>query len=294
MTPLSYLFVPGNRPERFDKACASGAHAVILDLEDAVAPDAKSEARNSIGAWLQDSGRRDRARGIAIAVRVNATSTPWFIGDLELCRHPGLDLVLLPKAEHADGIAEVTRALAPGASVLPIVESALGIERVASIAAAPRVSRLAFGTLDFRVDLGLGSDSERAPGDEEHELAFFRSRIVLASKLAGLHAPVDGVTAAIDDAARIEAEARRARRFGFGAKLCIHPKQIEPVHRAFQPTAAQLEWARRVLAAVAQSGGSAVQLDGRMVDRPVILEAESILGRAAGTGTTGTKGVEAK
>jgi citrate lyase subunit beta / citryl-CoA lyase len=280
VVPLSYLFVPGNRPERFDKACGSGAHAVILDLEDAVAPDAKPDARTKIGAWLQAAEARDRKRGPAIALRINATNTPWFIGDLELCRLPGVDTVLLPKAEHVDGIGEVTRALAPNATVVPIIESALGIERLASIAAAPRVCRLAFGTLDFRVDLGLGSDTERAPDDEEHELAFFRSRIVLTSKVAGLQAPVDGVTTSIDDAARIEAEARRARRFGFGAKLCIHPKQVEPVHRAFLPTAEQVDWAGRVLAAVAESGGSAIQVDGRMVDRPVILEAESILARA--------------
>lgn len=285
MVPLSYLFVPGNRPERFDKACASGAHAVILDLEDAVSADAKSEARAAIGAWLQALPRREpqwrQAKGgPAIALRINATSTPWFIGDLELCRQPGVDLVLLPKAEHVDGIAELTRALAPGAAVLPLIESALGIERLASIASAPRVCRLAFGTLDFRVDLGLGSDNERAPDDQEHELAYFRSRIVLASKVTGLQAPVDGVTASIDDAARIEGEARRARKFGFGGKLCIHPKQVESVHRAFRPTADQVDWARRVLAAVAQSGGSAIQVEGRMVDRPVILEAESILARA--------------
>lgn len=281
MIPLSYLFVPGNRPERFDKACASGAHAVILDLEDAVAPDAKPDARAKIGAWLQQrdqSGRRGRTP--AIALRINAASTPWFVGDLELCRLPAVDVVLLPKAEHVDGIAEVTRALPPNATVLPIIESALGIERLPSIAAAPRVARLAFGALDFRVDLGLGSDTERAPDDEEHELAYFRSRIVLASKIAGLAAPVDGVTTSIDDAARIEAEARRARKFGFGAKLCIHPKQVEAVHRAFLPTAEQIDWARRVLAAVAQSGSSAIQVDGRMVDRPVILEAEAILARA--------------
>jgi citrate lyase subunit beta/citryl-CoA lyase len=278
--PVSYLFVPGNRPERFDKACASGAQAVILDLEDAVAPDAKAQARTAIAGWL--AARPPAAGGPAIALRINATSTPWFIDDLALCRLPGVGVVLLPKAEHVDGLAEVTQVLPPAATVLPIVESAFGFERLPSIAAAPRVSRLAFGTLDFRVDLGLGADAERAPGDEEPELAYFRSRLVLASRIAGLLPPVDGVTASLDDDARLEAEAQRARRFGFGAKLCIHPKQVEPVHRAFRPSPAQVEWARRVLDAVRQSGGSAIQVDGRMVDRPVILEAESVLARAGG------------
>ncbi|HEU0199440.1 MAG TPA: CoA ester lyase [Burkholderiaceae bacterium] len=272
----SYLFVPGNRPERFDKAIASGADVVILDLEDAVAPNDKEAARAAVGGWL--------AAEKQVALRINGATTPWFAADLGLCRQPGVAAVLLPKAEHPNEIRAVTQALAHNgraqkeAAVLPIIETALGMSRVDGLADTPGVARLVFGTLDFRVDLGIVDDNSAA-GDEE-ELAFFRSRLVLASRLAQLQPPVDGVTTVLDDVARIEADTRRARRFGFGAKLCIHPKQIPIVHRAFAPSAAQIDWARRVLAAVQASGGSAVQVDGKMVDQPVILQAHAVLARA--------------
>jgi citrate lyase subunit beta/citryl-CoA lyase len=273
----SYLFVPGNRPERFDKARASGADVVVIDLEDAVAADDKSRARAAIVDWL----RPERP----VALRINGASTPWFAADLELCRRAGVAAVLLPKAEHPDEISAVVSAAVAAAAghataVLPIIETALGIERLGAIAAAARVQRLAFGTLDFRVDLGMSSDGS----DDEDELAYFRSRLALASRVAGLQAPVDGVTTAIDDAARIEADTRRARRFGFGGKLCIHPKQLAAIHRGFAPTEQQVDWARRVLEAVRTSGGSAVQVDGKMVDQPVILQAQSIVADGERTG----------
>jgi citrate lyase subunit beta/citryl-CoA lyase len=276
----SYLFVPGNRPERFDKAIASGADVVIVDLEDAVAPSEKDAARAAVGAWL--SG--EKQAGERVALRINGATTPWFAGDLGLCGEPAVAAVLLPKAEHPDEIRAVMRALAQSAgaakdrAVLPIIETALGMSRVDGLADTPGVLRLVFGTLDFRVDLGIVGDDTIA-GDEE-ELAFFRSRLVLASRLAQLQPPVDGVTTVLDDPARVEADTVRARRFGFGAKLCIHPKQIPIVHRAFAPSAAQVDWARRVLAAVRAAGGSAVQVDGKMVDQPVILQAQVVLARA--------------
>jgi citrate lyase subunit beta/citryl-CoA lyase len=136
---------------------------------------------------------------------------------------------------------------------------------------ASRVGRIVFGTLDFQIDLGIDGDGE--------ELHLFRSQIVLASRLAGIGAPVDGVSTTIDDAAAIEADARRGRRFGFGGKLCIHPKQLEAVHRAYAWSEAEKTWAARVLQAVEASKGAAVAVDGKMVDLPVILKAQRILGR---------------
>ena len=265
----SYLFVPGNRPDRFDKALASGADVVILDLEDAVAPADKPAARESIRAWLRTAAGR-------VALRVNAASTEWFEADLALCGLPGVMAVLLPKAERVEDIARTAAALTTGAAVIPIIETAIGISRAQQLAAASSVQRLAFGTLDFAVDLGLSLDET---GTQE-ELASFRSHLVLVSRIAQLQPPIDGVTTALDDAGRLEADVRRARRFGFGAKLCIHPRQIEIVHRAFAPTPAERAWAERVLAAIAASGGAAVQVDGRMVDRPVVLQAEAIVAAA--------------
>jgi len=269
----SYLFVPGDRSERFDQALASGADVVILDLEDAVAPAGKARARTEISNWL----RADRP----VALRINDASTEWFDADLALCVHQGVAAVLLPKAETTQQIAAVAAVLRAGAVVLPIIESALGMSRVQTIAGGARVQRLAFGTLDFRADMGLASGDVNLDDGEEIELAPYRASIALASRIAGLQAPIDGVTTRIDNAARVEADTRRAQRFGFGAKLCIHPRQVGWVHRALAPSEKQVDWARRVLAAVKNSGGSAVQVDGKMVDRPVILQAEAVLARAA-------------
>ena len=201
----SYLFVPGDRPDRFDKALAAGADAVIVDLEDAVPPAKKIEARAAIGNWLSTEK--------AVVLRINADTTEWFR------------------------------------------------------------ERLLFGTLDFQMDLGIDGEGD--------ELAYYRSEIVLISRLAGIQAPVDGPCTSLDDAAQLTADTRRAKRMGFGGKLCIHPRQVAHVNAAFTPTADELVWARRIVAAAAETKGAAVALDGRMVDRPVILKAEQIVREAA-------------
>lgn len=266
MTARSYLFVPGNRPERFDKAHRSGADRVILDLEDAVAEDHKDAARAHVAAYLRDGGT-----GI---VRINATPARWR-DDVEACVAPGLQGVMLPKAEHADDIARVVArvvAQSPaGTPVYPLIETALGMTRLAEIAAAPGVERLVFGTVDFRTEMGIEGDDE--------ELLLYRSMIVLASKVAGIGSPIDGVTVEIGDTDALHRAALRGRRLGFGAKLCIHPSQVAGVNTAFRPTAAQVQWAQRVLAAAASSPG-AFQIDGAMVDAPVMARAREVLQQA--------------
>jgi citrate lyase subunit beta/citryl-CoA lyase len=262
----SLLFVPGSRPERFDKALAAGASVVIIDLEDAVAPPDKDAARAALAAWL----RPDHA----VIVRINSVDTAWFEQDLALCGMPGVAAVMVPKAERADTLAAVTAAGAR--ALLPLVESAAGLAGLAALAGAPGVLRLAFGTIDLQVDLGLKDATE-------DELGPFRLQLVLASRLAGIAAPVDGVSVAIDDEDRLRADVQRARRLGFGGKLCIHPKQVGAVNRGLAPGEAELDWARRVLAAAVASGGAAVAVDGKMVDKPVLLRAEALL-REAGAG----------
>ncbi|SDH97641.1 HpcH/HpaI aldolase/citrate lyase family protein [Paraburkholderia phenazinium] len=262
--PRSYLFVPGNRPERFEKARASGADAVILDLEDAVQPEEKPAARDAVLAAA------DAAR--PAWVRINGSDTPWFSDDIAaLVGHPGIAGVVLPKAETQEQVSAVLAHAHAAVGVLPIVETARGFANLTALCTASRVGRIVFGTLDFQIDLGIDGDGE--------ELHLFRSQIVLASRLAGIGAPVDGVSTTIDDAAAIEADARRGRRFGFGGKLCIHPKQLEAVHRAYAWSEAEKTWAARVLQAVEASKGAAVAVDGKMVDLPVILKAQRILGR---------------
>ena len=267
----SFLFVPATRPERYAKALVSGADAVIIDLEDAVAAQEKKGARDQLARAFEQLGAAERARTV---VRMNASGTPWFDDDLVFLAGlvgQGLPAVMLPKAESALVLQQLAQALGTDCALLPLVESLAGWDAVDALAAAPQVLRLAFGHLDFQADVGM------AAGADEVELVPVRLAVVLAARRAGLAAPIDGVTAAIRDAERLQEDAARSRRFGFGAKMCIHPEQIALVNAAFSPSAAELDWAHRVLAAVEAAGGGVVSLDGRMVDGPVVRSAQRTL-----------------
>ncbi len=269
-TARSLLFVPADRPERLPKALASGAHAVIADLEDALAPAARPAARAAlVTAW----GALSAASRRRVAVRINGLDTPDHADDIALVQRlagEGLETLVVPKAESARALAEL--AARTGLALLPLIETAEGAAQPDAIAAAPGVLRLALGHIDLQADLGM------ACGPDEAELAPLRWALVLASRRAGLPPPVDGVTTAVGDAERLAADAARARRFGFGAKLCIHPGQVAGVHAAFAPSPAQCDWALRVLAAAAAARGGVCVLDGRMVDAPVIALAHQMLG----------------
>jgi citrate lyase subunit beta / citryl-CoA lyase len=263
----SFLFVPGNRPERFAKALASGADAVIIDLEDAVPLDAKDVARAALlGAWSAfDAGQRAR-----LLVRVNPAGTPWHAADLAaLGDLPGLGAVMLPKAENPQQLEHAF--MASGVPVLPLIESAEGVGQMDGIACAQGVLRLGLGHIDLQADLRI------ICGPDEAEIAPIRLSMVLASRRANLPAPVDGVTTATTDADVLARDVQRCRRFGFGAKLCIHPAQVAGVHQALAPTEAECAWAERVRAAEVQAQGGAFSVDGKMVDPPVLLLARQIL-----------------
>lgn len=266
--PQVYLFVPGHRPDRFAKATSSGADCVILDLEDAVPTEAKPEAREAIRSWLTT------AVG-PVAVRINAAGTEWFGDDLACCGHDSVAAVFVPKAERVEPLDVIASALPAATSIVPMIETAAGFARGLDLARHPRVSRLAFGSLDFQADLGI-------PGDDDG-LLFFRSQLVLMSRLAGIAAPVDGITPRFDAPDPVIADAARARRLGFGAKLCIHPKQIPWVRTCLSPAPEEIEWAQRVVDATHQGDG-AVAVDGVMVDRPVLDRANAILA-SLGRGT---------
>ncbi|HSH90178.1 MAG TPA: CoA ester lyase, partial [Ramlibacter sp.] len=248
---------------------ASGAHAVILDLEDAVALEHKAAARSALAReWATLPGEQ-RA---CIAIRINTAGSQSHEDDLALLRqfasHPPA-AVMLAKAESAIAIERVLRSAA--APVLPLIESAQGLGAVDAIAQSRGVLRLAFGHLDFQLDLGLEC------GVDERELDSVRLGFVLASRLAGLPSPIDGVTVSLDDSGQLAADAQRSRRFGFGAKLCIHPKQVAVVNAALGPTPGQREWAQRVLDASKANGMGAFRLDGQMVDAPVLQRAQRML-----------------
>ncbi|MEJ8848709.1 CoA ester lyase [Variovorax rhizosphaerae] len=275
----SLLFVPGNRPERFQKAARSGADVVILDLEDSVPAADKGSARTAIArewAALQ-------ACDVPLVVRINASDTAAGEDDLAWLKglNPRPAAVMVPKAESREALAAVHERL-DGIVTLPIIESAAGYAALPSLAAAPGVLRLAVGHIDFMADVGIQCD------EQESELAPLRFAVAIATRLNRLAPAVDGVTVQIDDEARLRIDAQRALRFGYGAKLCIHPRQVAMVHQALAPTEPELEWARRVIAADAAAEGAAVQLDGRMVDLPVVLQARRTMARAADSSTVRT------
>ncbi|RYF27933.1 MAG: CoA ester lyase [Comamonadaceae bacterium] len=266
----SLLFVPADRPERYAKALATAAHGVLIDLEDAVAPAQRDAARAALQRAWEGVAPAERGR---VAVRINGTGTPWHDADAALVRAlvaSGLGAVVVPKAERAAPLAALAAAC-PGVALLPLIESAEGAARLDEIAAAPQVLRLAFGHIDLQADMGM------ACGADEAELAPLRWAIVLASRRAGLASPVDGVTTDTGDATLLAADTARARRFGFGAKLCIHPAQIAGVHAAYAPSAEQRAWAQRVLAAAQAAQGGVCVVEGRMVDAPVIALARQTL-----------------
>ena len=266
----SLLFVPATRPERFPKALECGADCIIVDLEDAVAPDSKDGARDQLAEHLPLLTPVQLARTI---VRINAIGTDWHRRDLELLRdwtHQGVT-IMLPKSEDAGALRNVAKELGPSARIVALVESLAGLDAADALAHDPQVVRLAFGHLDFQLDLGMHCTTD------EFELAFVRNGLVAASRRAHLPAPNDGVTIDTGNADKLTADALRARAFGFGGKLCIHPAQVAGVNKALGYTEIELDWAHRVLALATEHAGEAFSLDGRMVDLPVIRAAEAML-----------------
>jgi citrate lyase subunit beta/citryl-CoA lyase len=266
--PRSYLFVPADRHERYAKAVASGADAVVVDLEDAVAEAAKVGARSLLAQWLPNLADAVHQR---VVVRINAQDSPHFAEDVALLSAVGASAVMLPKAGDPRTLAQL-QVQCPGIISLPLVESAQGMLAALTLASASGVQRLVFGTLDYALDLGLGSMA--------HALDAGHAHLSLVSRAAGLAGPVAGVTAAVDDEAELLRDWAQASSHGFTGKLCIHPRQIAPLHAAMAPTEVELAWARRVLQAAASSSDGAVLLDGRMVDKPVVERAHRLIERS--------------
>lgn len=267
-TAVSLLFVPGNRPDRFDKAMASGADQVIIDLEDAVSPEQKPEARAGLLGW---AGRK------GAVVRINAPGTPWYEEDVLACAEAGVAAIMAAKAEDPGQLEALhARTTRP---IIALVETALGIEEARAVAAARGVCRLAFGAIDLALDLGLTGPDETLDG--------FRLRLTVASRLAGLAGPIDGVLTDFRNAPRLEADVRRVAGLGFRGKLCIHPGQVATVSYGFAPSEATIAWAETVVAL----GEDAVALDGEMIDRPVRARALAVLAQTARlrAGATGSR-----
>ena len=265
LTARSLLFAPADDERKLAKALASDADAVVADLEDAVAPEAKPAARDVIRRVF------DAAEGGALRlVRINAVGTAFHEEDLALVAELTLEAVVLPKAtpEAVDALGST------GPPIVAIAETAQGVRLAYELATHPRVVALQIGAVDLGAETGL---EPRADGQE---LLYVRSKLVLDSVAAGVRAPFDVVHLDIEATEELEAECRLARSLGFRGKACIHPAQIPIVNRAFAPSEAEVAWSRRVVAAnddAAAAGRGVFALDGAMIDLPVVERARRVL-----------------
>jgi citrate lyase subunit beta/citryl-CoA lyase len=281
------LFVPGNRPDRIGKAAATAADLVIIDLEDSVPSAEKPAARG----WAREAV--GRCAGRAMLVRVNALESGLTALDVAEAIDPGLTGVVLPKVQRPEDVEHVhalllarerAAALEPGAlGLVLLLETALAIENAFRIAAAGtspgRARRLAFGAADFTADMGMLLSRT---GEELH---YPRARIAIASRAAGIAAPLDSpFMTDLKDLDGLRADTLRAKQLGFTGRLCIHPNQVPVCNAVFSPTEQELEFARRAVAefeASEAAGRGAIQVDGRMVDAPIVAQCRWVLSLAA-------------
>ena len=284
--PRSMLFVSGEKTERFAKAMAAGADLVCIDLEDAVHPGRKAEARTQVLAWL--AAQPQPSGGSRRALRINGLRTLEGLRDLVALAESGLqlDALLLPKAETATDV-QVLRAIvgAQVGGIVALIETAQGIEDAAAIARATHgasdggaaLMALMLGGADLSAELGASFDA--------HGLAHARGRLVNAAKAAGIQA-WDVPHIDLADDAGLAVETRAVLALGFDCKTAIHPQQLATIHAAFRPTPAELDWARTLLAAVPAGSGDGINVgaflfNGRMVDAPLMKRAHRIAERAA-------------
>jgi citrate lyase subunit beta/citryl-CoA lyase len=284
----SFLFAPGNHARKVAKVFTCGADNVILDLEDAVAKSEKVATR----ALIVEALKRPHRGGAY--VRINAFTTEFCYGDAVVVVGPGLDGIILPMVESREqiiafdwlvGALERERGLPSGGiDIIPIIETGKGIANARSIAAAgTRVKRMAFGAGDYTLDMNMEWTLA------ETELEHARAEMAVASRAAGLEAPIDTVWVHINDLEGIARSAQRARQLGFQGKMCIYPPQVEVVNRAFMPTEKEIAFARRVVAAFERAereGSSSIQLDGFFIDYPIVYKARRTLDMVGATEAT--------
>ena len=261
----TWLLVPGDRPHRFSTAEGAEADALVLDLSDTVAPENVDLARTAVAEHLSTGG--------SAWVQVNGPGSGFCRGDLRAVVHSsGLRGIILPRTESAEQVQHVKAQLRAGVMIVALVETSAGIENARGIAAAHGTLRLAFGSAGLERELGIMGEAAA--------LLYARSRLVTASRAAGLPGPIDGPTVDPDDMAGLGEDLRHSVGLGFTGKLCLHPQQLRMTNSAFTPAHSMLAWARRVLAASRASTGSAVRVDGEIVDWWHIEAAQYLVARA--------------
>jgi citrate lyase subunit beta / citryl-CoA lyase len=254
------LFVPADRPDRYLKAATSGADAVIVDLEDAVAMDRKEIGRESLPAAL--------TLDVPVFIRINPAGSPFHEADIVALRELPFPGIVIPKVENSATIEQIDRHLGGGRHFIALIESARGVQSVHAIARCRNVRQLAFGPADYALDLGIEPNQDA--------MSFALSLLVLASRAEGLPPPLDGPYMSLGD--QIGPELTRARRLGASGKLCIHPLHVAFVREAFRPSQDEITRAHVILAS--GTHGQARLVDGKLVDRPVVEWAKQILSRA--------------
>jgi len=277
------LFVPGNRPDRVDKAVNTDADVVIIDLEDAVPYAVKAKTRPVVRQKILDH------KNPRVLVRVNALDSQFFRDDLDEVVVDDLACIIIPKIEQPEHIreanrllteAEAKKGLAPGSiSLIALIESALGVEnafRITSEKTIPeRLFTVAFGAADFAQDMGIGMTKTA------EESAYPRARLTIACRAAGIDPPLDTpFMIDLKDPQALEADAIRAKQFGFQGKLCIHPNQVNICNKIFSPTQKEIEYAHKVIAAFNEAeaaGTAAIQMDGKFIDPPVVKQARRVV-----------------
>ena len=286
----SWMFVPGHRQRMIDKAFGLSADAIMLDIEDGVAPNEKDAARKNIGASL---GREKSAGSPARFVRINAIGHARMDADLEAVVRPGLEGVVCPKVDTVEEVRTVDailndkepkNKLARGSVKLLIaIESPRGLLNAPAIAAAsPRVAGLLFGAEDFGREIGLPAVRE----GEARDLLYARSSIVVAAAAAHVQA-VDGVWVDLNDSAGLLGFAKQSRRLGFSGMSCIHPSQVDAINTTFSPTAEEIDYCQKVLQAFEEAnarGDGSIAFGGQLIDRPIVERARRTIDMARSLG----------
>jgi citrate lyase subunit beta/citryl-CoA lyase len=263
----TWLFVPGHEPDKIRKALASRADVVIVDWEDAVPVSQKEQARSMTRATLVDLPSRPR-----VVLRINSAKTDQYAQDIASLQGLPVSAIMLAKASEP---AELPHLAEQGKAIIPVIESALGIENAFQIAKAhPLVERLVLGTMDLMANMGAQWEPD-GPA-----LQYIRSRLLIANRAAGLAGPIDGVYPQLSDLDGLHREATTARKLGFAGKLILHPRQIDVVHQVFLPTREEIEQARETIAAFDEAiaaGRSAIRMGDRFVDPPIVIWAQNVL-----------------
>lgn len=281
----SFLFAPGDNQRILDKVFTAGADAVVLDLEDAVAPAAKAAARETLRSNIEGLSPTDRP---PIWVRINPVGSGMWRDDLAAVVGPWLSGIRIPKAQNPDAIEKVADFLVlreaaagmdTGSVALTLtIESALGVRNCHELAQCDRVTNLCFGNIDFLADIGARDDEDGLAALYAH------SRVVLASRVAGIRPPIAPVQTRLDDEVALRSSTEKFRNLGFFGRSCIHPKQLPIIHEVFTPTADEVAEAREIIATyetgLEGASGSEVTKSGQFVDIAVVKRAQAVLALA--------------